>query len=263
MGIGITDAAFSTPRIFATFAHPNVFSLYLFFVLVTLTTYWTMYAETKQKQILCIVLGGITGILLLLTFSRFAWIATFVFFCLYSLWYKRIYLIPLIALPLLLTLLSSNIQERVLEAFNPLPDSSMVWREEFWHDNLQKTTQDDRQLLGYGMSTFPLVAAPLREYSTVPIDAHNDFIKFYVEGGYLGLVVYILFVSSILFILYQAYTRASSQQKPIFLLLLFAFACFLLASLSDNIWRATAVQWLFYILAGSALALSTNKKKTL
>lgn len=54
------------------------------------------------------------------------------------------------------------VNERVTEALHPTPDSSIVWRQNLWHDMLLKANLEDRVLLGSGMDTFRVSAEALR-----------------------------------------------------------------------------------------------------
>ncbi len=274
LGIGIQDEAFSVPRIFGTFSHPNVFSLYLFSLIVFACLYFLVFVRAPHpnqiqtnlspKELLLLGLLGVLALMLFFTYARVAWIALFVFAFLLSLFRFRKLLIPLIILPLVLFTFSQNFQERVLESFTRRPDSSIVWRQNLWHDVVTNSIQDGNFWLGSGMNTFPLVSENLRGISFGSNDPHNDFVKFFVEGGALGLAVYVLYLISISFILLKNYFH-NREQPPLhlafFILILFFFTLEL-ASLSDNVFKNTPVLWLFFIALSGLLALAQKEKLT-
>jgi hypothetical protein len=73
--IGLIDPDVNTPRIFGTFSHPNVFSLYLFTIAVFAFSFFFFLAISPKEKRLSLFLFAVVGITLLLTFSRVSWIA--------------------------------------------------------------------------------------------------------------------------------------------------------------------------------------------
>jgi O-antigen ligase len=259
--LGFQDDAVSIPRIFGTFSHPNVFSLYLFALIVFAALYFLVFARSNRNQLFTLLFLGSLACVLLLTFARVAWLALFVFTFLLALFRYRFLLIPIIFLPLVLFALSSDFQERVLASFSPHPDSSIIWRQNLWHDVTTKSIQDGNLWLGSGMDTFPIVSESLRGSTFGSNDPHNDFVKFFIEGGIVGVLVYILYLASILFLLLKNYFRSrpgSALQLSFGILILFFFSL-QIASLSDNVFKNTPVQWLFFIALGALLALAEKK----
>ena len=174
-------------------------------------------------------------------------------------------LFPLIFFPLILFVFSQTFQDRVLESFHPGPDSSILWRQNLWHDVTTKSIQDGNYWFGSGMDTFPIMSESLRGIYLGSNDPHNDFVKFFVEGGVVGVVIYVLYLTSILFILIKNYLRShpkSALQLSFGMLILF-FIALMLASLTDNVFKNTPVQWLFFIALGGLLALVEKRKSSL
>lgn len=260
-GIGFVDADVSVARIFGTFSHPNIFSLYLFSLLVVTVLYFLLPGiqhDTKRKKYAYFLLA-VFSLLLLLTFTRVAWITAFIFGATLLFARSKMTLIPAILLPLVLYFASPTFQDRVQESLSPDPDSSIVWRQNLWHDTILKTTQDDRRIIGFGMSTFPLVSETLRGENVGSHDPHNDFVRFFVEGGYIGLLVYVVYILSVFIILASHFFKRSGWKKQSFFILALFWFCLCLAALSDNIFKNTPVEWIFFILTGSLLKLATKK----
>lgn len=274
-GIGIQDDAFSVPRIFGTFSHPNVFSLYLFALIVFGWLFFATFSRSSREKIIVLCAIGIFAIILFLTFTRVAWIALFVFTFLLALFRYRFLLIPLILLPLVLFAFSQNFQERLSETFAQRPDSSIVWRKNLWHDVTSESIQNGNLWLGSGMNTFPIVSENLRGIAFGSNDSHNDFIKFFVEGGVIGLIIYLIYLASIFYILIKNYShfhsvipvRQLADEHPVeiqtqnilqlsFGALILFFFIITLASLSENVFRHAPVQWLFFAVTGGLLALT-------
>lgn len=266
MGIGLQDENVSIPRIFGTFSHPNVYSLFLFALIALGTLYFLVYAKSTAEKLLVSSYLVLVTLTLILTYARIAWIALFVFLGLLALSRLKILLIPLILFPLLLITLSPSIQERVTEAFHPTPDSSITWRKNLWHDMLLKTSIEGRTWLGSGMDTFRTSSETLRGLRFGSNDPHNDFVKFYVEGGRVGVVVLSLYILSFLWLVIRIYFKTPSHSlKHLAAITGFVFFSLLLASLSDNVFKNTPVQWVLWTLMGGLLALyreSTKKSLT-
>lgn len=264
--IGLEDENVSIPRIFGTFSHPNVFSLYLFTLIVMGIMYLALFARSTRQRMIYLALTGMFTLLLLLAYARVAWLALLFFGFLIALMRFRMLLIPLLLFPLVLYTFSATFQERVQESLTPGPDSSIVWRLNLWHDVTRASIQDGRLLLGSGMDTFPKVAERLRGIQLGSTDPHNDVVKFFVEGGVLGVGVYLLYIGSILFLLVRGYLWSPNKSalRLSFGLLLLYFLSLQLASLSDNVFKNTPVQWIFFTVTGALLSLSyiSRQKKT-
>lgn len=255
-GIGLTDENVSAIRIFGTFSHPNVFSLYLFVVAAVASIYFLVYARQDRARLLSGLYLGLVLVTLLLTYARIAWISLFVFALFVVLWRYRFLLFPLILLPLVLTAFVPAVNQRVMEALHPTPDSSIVWRQNLWHDMLLKTNLEDRNWLGSGMDTFRISAETLRGERLGSNESHNDFVKFYVDGGIVGLSVLILYLITFTFPVAKVRRLTPSHSlKNMATLLLLLVLTLVVASLSDNVFKNTPVQWILAIVMGGFLAL--------
>ena len=259
-GIGFSDDAVSIPRIFGTFSHPNVFSLYLF-VLIATVVIAAVIRERRDtlSTVRLIVMTGIFAATLILTYTRVAWVILFLFILFLTLARWRILLLPLIILPLLLYVIILPFQERVDSIFQADPGSSVAWRQVMWKSTIQKTLSEGNSLTGYGMSTFPLVSDSLDDPSIGANEAHNDFVKFFVEGGVVGLLAYLGYLVTLnLALLRRSWETRKWPNTPehiIFLILFGLTLSLTAASLSDNVFKNTPVQWILWILIGASIKL--------
>lgn len=254
--IGLQDENVSIPRIFGTFSHPNVYSLFLFALIALAVIYFLIYAKKQEEKLVTISYLFLLMGTLLFTYARIAWIALFVFLFLLALWRFRFLILPLFLFPLVLIAFSASIQDRVGEAFHPTPDSSITWRQNLWHDMILKTDFENRKLLGSGMDTFRISSEDLRGLRFGSNDPHNDFVKFYIEGGLVGVLVLTLYIGSFLFFVLHIYRHTPSHTlRTLALLTGMLILTLLLASVSDNIFKNTPVQWLLWSLMGGLFAL--------
>lgn len=259
--VGFADEAVALPRIFGTFSHPNVYSLYLFTLIVFGVLFFFLFASSRRKKILTLLLLAILTGMLFLTFARVAWVALFTFAFFFALWRYRPLLLPLFFIPIILFVFSDSFRGRIADTFAARPDSSITWRQNLWHDVTTFSRQDSQWGWGSGMDTFPIVSESLRGVRFGSNDPHNDFVKFFVEGGTVGLLVYLAFVLSLFVLLFRGYVQAprASNLRLAYGILGLLFLCLELAALSDNVWKNTPVQWLFFIALGALLSLSRER----
>lgn len=262
-GTGLSDSDVLAPRIFGTFAHPNILSLYLFTLIMVSILYALTFSKKQflNRRLFFLFLFGIFSFFLLLTFTRVAWLITFLFLLIIILFRYRIAIIPVILLPVILFFTSETFQERVNETLAPPPDSSIVWRKNLWHDTTLKTFQDGRASYGYGLGTFPLISLNLRGENIGSHDPHNDTVRFFIEGGFIGLTVYLLYLFSVFILLLFYAKKTSGWQRESFLILALFWACLFLAGQTDNLFKNSPVEWIFFILVSSLIALTQRQIK--
>ena len=261
--IGYTDSAFAAPRIFGTLSHPNSLSLFLFAVIALLFLYYFLNKKDNFSRYAIPFLIPAYLIVLAITYTRIAWIAIFIFlFILGAVKFKKL-LIPLIMLTMAAYLLFPTIQDRVADIVSPSPDSSLLWRKILWKDVVTETFSNHKQLFGYGVNTFKIAAENKRGIKFGSLAAHNDFIRAFVEGGYVGLLVFVFYIGYILTYFLFKYRHSQESDKKIVFLTLFAlFFAMSVSGLSDNVIRNTPLQWIFWITAGASLrvfAISVKK----
>jgi len=192
--IGLQDENVSILRIFGTFSHPNVYSIYLFSLIVFGVLYLLLFTGKGMSRIVMLGILSIFSVMLFITFARVAWVALFFFLVLVALFRYRLLLVPLFLFPLVLFVFSPSFESRVIESFQPNPDSSILWRQTLWNDVMTRSLQNDALLLGSGMDTFLKVSESVRGTKNGPNDPHNDFVKFFVEGGIVGIGVFLLYL---------------------------------------------------------------------
>ena len=253
--IGFQDESVSIPRIFGTFSHPNIFSLYLSVLVALAMLFFLVFAQNIREKIFAGTAAFIYAAMLFATYTRIAWISLFVFFFVLAVLQFRKMLLPLIFIPLFLFLAIAPFQNRFLDSFRSSPDSSITWRLTLWKDAIDTTLANNNVFLGSGMNTFPLVSESIRGMSQGPSnDPHNDFVKFFVEGGIVGLFVFIFFLGKVTSSLLLKFLNAKNQrERNVFLVLFALFVSLITASFSDNIFKNTPVQWIFWITFGAAL----------
>jgi O-antigen ligase len=134
--------------------------------------------------------------LLLMTKTRSAWLACFVFFLMYALLYERKYLIWIVLISLS-SLMIPEIRDRMsdlgqgYEVINYSQLNSYAWRKLIWHDGLN-WMMPSHYLFGYGLESFKFKSVDFFSMSSgLPNGAHNIYVQIFFETGLVGLLAYI------------------------------------------------------------------------
>jgi putative inorganic carbon (hco3(-)) transporter len=259
-GIGFQDESSPIPRIFGTFVHPNVFSLVLTVIFSLGILYRTAFAESKREQFFSSCFIALTTLSIILTLSRIAWVAAGIFLFFFAVASARKIILPLVLVPLIILALSGTIRERVIQTFDFNPDSSILARTNLWNDNIQKTFIDGRAWYGYGLESFPTASEELRGIRLGSNDAHNDYVKFFVEGGYVGLGIFLLYIALLFYPLLARYLHAADKEiKTVFFILFLVLVSIEISALTDNVFRNTPLWIIFFTAAGGAFGFSNPR----
>lgn len=265
-----------TNRVYGTFGHPNVLAFYLVLCLAILLIRF-LNIEKNKRHPLWLVAFGIIFIVLLLTYTRAAWIGLVVYlFVLGMLYYRKQFLIGLAGLSiiiilglginyLLVTNLSYDLTRLPLisRMTTRSEDSdSIAWRLTVLSEMSVWIAQ--APLLGQGLGAFPL----LRKMQDVglyeDLNAHNDYLRLAVEIGFLGLFAYLLIYVSLFKNAIKKFILAKydSYNKKISLSLIAILCAFLVMSVSDNMLQHTAVMWAFWTVCGAFSAVGITEARS-
>lgn len=259
----VTDTGFSDNlgtdgRLFGTFKHPNSFASFLVIIIAILTyRVFSKHTDHKNKNMSITLLFFTIG-LMVLTFSRGGWFAVMIFFGIFSLLRAPKILFGIAIISVILFFTSQTVHDRIEDIYNPPADSSIRWRVEQWKNALAAWQLSPT--LGYGAGTE--VAIHEREqgfYSGNPY-THNDFIKALQETGVVGFVLFALvLITTLILLISTSMQLPKSNDKLFALVITLLFIAEIGFSMSSNIWRGTAVQWLLWTLIACALSLKTKK----
>ena len=264
-------------RIAGTFGHPNVLGYFLL-IIIALMVY--MFFENSIKKPLYKVAfvgyGILLAILLIATYTRGAWIGLALLLVGVSLirYTKKALIMGSIITPIIVIgvagyiWLEQNIWynltpledipviARVVGLFNGDPSDSIIWRQVMWADMYNKGLS--RPWTGFGTGTIEIIVEQVRGVSLGALEAHNDYIKIFVEMGIIGLVAYVLFIIGIV---YSLLIRIQSRKDTLLLIMTFLVFAIYLSSIWDNLLRQTAVMWIFFGLLGMVIKYTTIRPK--
>jgi len=248
---GMTDDFGGFQRIYGTFAHPNLFAFYTFFILGLLISLLLTSQKTSSlifnKKIIIIAIG-LSVFLLFATYTRSA-LACLSFFVLIFgiLKYRRMLLVGAL-LFLAAYFLSDVFRERLWELISLDPYGSIVWRFKLWKDILPLSLW--QPWFGYGLGTFEKLTEFYRGFKLGSLNAHNDYLKIFVENGIIGLISYFWIIIGLLLYLLKIFKKTIKKEKIIGLGLLVITISLIVAASFDNILRTTALQWNLWIIFG-------------
>jgi len=255
LGLGLPDDFNGFLRIFGTFAHPNPFAFYTFYILslllILILTKDLVNPEFKQYLWLA-ALAVI--ILLLFSYCRSALFALFLFLFFLGIFkYRKLLLIGVIVF-IAAYLFLPAFQQRFYELISLDPYGSVVWRFRLWKDMLPVALW--HPLFGQGLDSFQSIVEFYRGYDFGSLEAHNDYLKILVENGIAGLLSYALIILGLLIYLWKIFIKAQARDKSLALGILIIVLSLYSVSFFDNILRATALQWNLWILLGGWLRIN-------
>jgi len=243
-----------TNRIFGTFAHPNLLAYYLTLPIALIIFLILSKDKYQLKNNLLYLLFIFSFAILLLTYTRGAWVVfLIVIFTLGIINYKKFLLGAFLGL-ILLYLVVSPLHTRVNNLFEYNPYSSIQWRINLWKDSLKFSQKE--LFAGYGLGTANKVILDNRGEKFGSPDPHNDYLKILIENGILGLITYLFIIIALFINLLWGYLKSNSLfNKNFFLLLIGISLALYTMSFADNVLRNTALQWIFWILLGALFSI--------
>lgn len=253
-------------RVYGTLAHPNSFAFFLV-IFIGLTLWKMRFSQMRliwlallaTEALILINTFSINGIIMLLTMSAILMCKT--------LKAKRRFLIFTFALIVLISFSFSNYGKKRLNEISQtgniiqiigtgktVGEGSMAWRALNWHLLLEKWSQ--RPVFGYGLSATVDLVSPLKN---VP---HNDYLRFLVETGIVGLCMFLFLLTAAGNELWKLYKSFKVEDPELSYLLLVVFSLYIawvIGSISDNFITATSVQ--YYLWAFFAALMATKKNQ--
>lgn len=247
-------------RIFGTFAHPNLFAYYLIIPVSILIYTYFVSDKKKIESLFLVFLSAVFFVVLILTFTRGAWLALIIFIFIIGIVKYRKFLFIAFIILILSYLLITPIKSRVDDLISN-PTSSITWRLGLWSDSLNYVKE--RLFFGQGTGTAKEYILDKRGPQFGSSDPHNDYLKISLENGVLGLILYMLLITTLIYNLIKRYLSASQLNIKVFMLFLIALSIsFYIMSFVDNVLRNTAMQWVFWSLVGAGFGLTKLKNNS-
>lgn len=243
-------------RLASTFAHPNMLAFFMFFVL-SITIFIFLYGYKKNVLSYFYIIASILFFsILVLTYTRGAWLALLIFLIIIGLFKFRKLLFLMLTIFLILYSTVSPLQHRINDIFiSNNYDSSITWRLNLYKDGLEYFKE--KPVIGYGAGNSSLVIAENRDPHLGSTEPHNDYLKAALETGAAGLISYILLLITLIISLFRKYREEIAVKIKYFNFFMIAISLSLIiTSFSDNILNDTALQWPLWFIIGGILGLN-------
>jgi len=257
-------------RIAGTFGHPNVLAYYSVIILALIGTVLINKDHNifKIERNIFQLIGLLYIIVLVITFTRGAWLGLILFIILMSLAQYPIRTLKIgsllmssgiilifsynfVASPDILDLPRLNkipIINRVTGLFNADPSDSVIWRLNMWNDAYNKALESP--IIGFGTGSSETIIEQTRGTYRGSVEVHNDYIKTFLEQGIIGLTIYMILILNVLFNLYYRYIKI----KNIYILTIAVLMTIIYTvSFWDNLLRGTVLMWILFLLLGGVL----------
>ncbi len=235
----------------------------------------TVFSHAKNKYIkLALILSTfLTGILLVLTFTRGPWLVLFCILLILLFRKSRKMLISFLAALLLLVLFCGPVTERVKFTFEFREgiDRALSGRLTLWHNSLQIIKKHPVLGVGYGPNIFrKMYLDPEYKFYVTDLhgdfqqsDAHNLYLQIPIETGIVGLVVFMYLLAGYIKYVYKSYIHTEDYfKKDILFTILLTIIGFLVCSISGYFYedRIGLMFWL-YMGISIGIGVETNEKE--
>ncbi len=241
-------------RLVGTFTHPNMLAIYLVLAIsLTLFVALNLRKEAVQR-IPYTILGFFFVIPLIFTYTRIAWLALAgILFVVGIVRFRRL-LVAAALVFLMFYIFVPFFQERVNTLSSVGVTDSSSWRLDLWRDITGYVKKSP--WVGYGPGTASVFLGKNIPRLMMDTEPHNDYLRMLLEGGVLLFISYLWIYWDFLKRLYRGFRF---ETRPRLKMLIFFIGVFTLsilgASLTDNVIKDAVMQWNFWALAGSLLAV--------
>ncbi|OOB79406.1 MAG: hypothetical protein BEN19_07630 [Epulopiscium sp. Nuni2H_MBin003] len=201
-----------TKRAYSTLENPNILGVYL--ILTIMISAGVMFTrKTYGSMFFYACVTGVMGICLGATYSRGCWIGVVIAGVIFITFYNgRLWFFAIIAMLVAPFILPENIMIRLLSIGN-MEDTSTAIRIKIWLSSLRMGK--DFMLTGAGLGTLSYkYLYPLYKYYYIPAEhSHNALFQVFIEGGIIGLILFIFAIWRL--IKHQAVSMAKKTSQNI------------------------------------------------
>ncbi|MBR4030868.1 MAG: O-antigen ligase family protein, partial [Clostridia bacterium] len=248
-------------RIVSFFENPNVYGEYLILIIMINVA---LFATLKRPllKICTLILLALSGLCMILTYSRGCWIgialAVALFLFIYS---KKVFLLFAVLGVVGLFFLPESVMTRLLSIGN-LADSSTSYRVYIWQGTMNMLKDFWVTGIGVGTSAFNHVY-PIYAFGAISAPhPHNLYLLLLSEMGILGLLVFVVLMIMMLKKLFVTANKSKDKTISAYSAALFsALVGFLVQGIFDNVWYNYRVFLLFWIIVGLSGAVCLIHKK--
>ena len=243
-------------RAFSFFSDPHMLSFYLGLILPLAIALSLKISKKIPLFIICCLLF----VVLLLTFTRGAYLSVIVTFLVLAGLFWRYLRAKKIAWLLCLSLLifiipNTPISDRFYSSFS-LEEGSNIGRLEMWQQAGQVGWQHPWQ--GVGLGNYSLLVDSGLGYRN-PITAHNLYLDIFSEMGILNLLVWLILILGAIWQLFWQMRRSNLEQKYLYLGLIGSLVYFSIHSFFETAIYHPSILALLMIILGLSTILCSKR----
>lgn len=239
-------------RVTSVFNQSNGFSRYLMLLIIMGAALYR-HCSPQVRLPLALALGGST-VCLLLTYTRSAWFATVVGVVVVGGLQNRAVVAAVFVTGLVAAVAVPSVSGRLADLgedpSNLGTDSgnSLLWRLDYWSEILPLANENPVTGIGLKMTQFSTDEAK---------QPHNDFVRAYVETGFVGLLSYVILLVAFARTAIQALRRTSHGiDRGIAVGFAGCVASFVLVSAVSNVISSVVILWYFVAFAAAANSIA-------
>lgn len=246
-------------RVYSTLENPNVYGEYLLLIIpIAISLFYT--EKGWKKKLFLFITIAITGLALVLTFSRGCWLGIILAVALLALIIdKRFIFLEIVVLLLLPFILPDTIIQRFM-SIGDMTDTSTSYRVYIWMGTLAMLRDYWISGVGMGLTSFNTIY-PLYSYNNIKAPhSHNLYLQIIVEYGIIGFIV----MMGIIYNYFKTVIISMKVKKDILLGgLMTGMIGFLIQSMTDHTWynyRVVLVFWIIIALTVEASQINLKEK---
>ncbi|MBI4320992.1 MAG: O-antigen ligase family protein [Chloroflexi bacterium] len=251
-GGGVSVEGFD--RVYGTFVVPPIYAFYLVLLGPLLGV---ILANTHQGWARAALAAWLVfvAVNLFATYTRGAWIgAGLALLAMGALRFRKLLLVlPVAAIIILVAV------PQVADRFADLgyekgevsykEANTLAWRTKYWREKVLGL-EGANLLVGAGLGT-------IRKANEM--DAHNDYLRLFVETGAIGLLSYLVVLATLVNAAWRAWRNAAdSLSRDIAVAFLAVYVAYVVMSFADNIVLNPELQWYFWSQAAVVLVIANE-----
>jgi hypothetical protein len=263
---GVISQGVGIDRITGTFAqNQNLFGIFL--VLIFGVFLCQALAHSGTRKFIALSIVATSGVLMVATYARVAWVGTVVVLLVLGILRKRAFLVLVPVIGIIAIGLVPSISHRLADPFGggSFEDRVGIWRSTVpeWvsetYDDAGAVSTAVNRLIGMGPGSIEFLVQ--RAFGRVSVE-HNDYLRMLLEYGVLGLGAYLWMYFAILIAAYRTWRQCPDERMAAVALSFTALTVsFMVMSLTDNIFGSTQNQVYFWTLAGLTVAISKSSAR--
>jgi len=256
-GSGLMEGGLN--RLYGTMAHPNMLAFYLLLPITLSVFIFLTVKKSRIESYVYLAIAVFLSFILIFTYTRGAYVALLLIFLLIGLLKFRKFLVVAGMSLLVLYIIALPFQERFNTIFQADPYGSISWRIGLYRDSFSYIMESP--VIGQGVGLAETIISKNRDFRLGAAQPHNDYIRLALDGGAIGVLLYLILIITLFHELIKFYRREDRARLKMLNVFVLAFAVSLYAmSLGDNVLNDTTLEWHFWALLGALLATQTIKK---